>query len=75
MRRALPVGRWTERRSFCTGGWPAQRWRCRVPAAGHWCSGGGRGRQDGRPGTRKPYALGDVPGTPVSPLPAGATRS
>ena len=48
---------------------------CRVPAAGHWCSGGGRGRQDGRPGTGKPYALGDVPGTPVSPLPAGATRS
>ena len=74
LRRALPAGRWAsaERRSFWTGGWPAQRWRCRVPAAGHWCSGGGR--QDGRPGTGKPYALGDVPGTPVSPLPATGSR-
>ena len=46
---------------------------CRL--RGHWCSSGGRGRQDGRPGTGKPYALGDVPGTPVSPLPAAAAGS
>ena len=46
---------------------------CRL--RGHWCSSGGRGRQDGRRGTGKPYALGDMPGTPVSPLPAAAAGS